>query len=238
MSVRLAILALSIPAALAVGCSADKGDDFGGSDTASSDGATAGGSLDDTGATDTGAPDEDTGPQLPPPAWFTMDADLNLTGGELTALTFHVLVWGEDTTAPLSCSSERSKLSFEPLELTPDPQILHWWSVTTEPESSDCLGAEALPEEFWFGLGEVHVDLLPALAGADLDEAEGIYGVYASIPTSGTTQPFCGGAASTACVYGYAATPQGFAGEAEPGDGVTVPDGNYDTVTVWFFPVE
>ncbi len=235
MSVRwLALLMLGIPA-LTLGCANRK---LAG---ASSDTGSGGGggavSSGDTAWVDTGSAGGGSGPGLPPPAWFTVDADLTIGDGELTGLALSVLVWGDDTSEAMSCSSERAVLSFEPMELTPDQQITRWWYIQTEPDSSSCLGAAALPEGFWLGLGGIHVDLLPALARAGLEGADGIYGVYASIPSDGEERSFCGGTAATACVYGYAATPEGLAGEAEPSEGGALADGSYDTVTAWFFPV-
>ncbi len=235
MSVRwLAFLMLGIPA-LALGC-VDPKLTGAYSDTGAGGGDGMAGSP-DTAGVDTGSEGGGSGTGLPTPAWFTVDADLTIGEGKLTALAVRVLVWGDDTSADMNCSSERTVLNFESMELTPDQQITRWWYVQTEPDSSDCLGAAALPEGFWLGLGAVHVDLLPALARAGLEDAGGIYGVYASIPSDGEERTFCGGTAATACVYGYAATPEGLAGDGAPTEGGALADGSYDTVTAWFFPV-
>jgi len=237
---QLLRIGLSIPALTAalilIGCGA-KNDDGATADTASPSGADGGTS--DTGADSTTADDSgDTGPGLPAPYWYGLDAEVSLTDGALVDATFRVRVSGQDTSLPVNCVGERALESAALLDIAPDPMIYQWWRIETAPDDGTCEGADALPTSFYLGLGELHIDVLPALTRAGLDAdavAPGLYSAYASIPGG---EAFCGGDTSDACVFGYAGTPTDFDEGAKAVTNAPLPDGLYGVTAAFYFPVE
>ena len=204
--------------ALLPGCtSVDYTGRFDSSDTATAADDTAGES--DTMSADSGAL---------PPAWYTVAATANLSGGLLTALTVtYTLVPETPADGPI-CESLRAPISAVDVP-SPDPAIYHWWLVELPQDDGACEGAEELPTTLLLGLGELHPDITRGLKDEAAQAAVGsLYGAY--VATVGVQED---GQAETIYIYGYAGTSTDLAGETIPVTAPPAPDGDYTLTPVY-----
>ena len=187
------------------------------SDTATAADDTAGES--DTMSADSGAL---------PPAWYTVAATANLSGGLLTALTVTTTLLPEEPADGPICESLRAPISAVDVP-SPDPAIYHWWLVELPADDGACEGDEELPTTILLGLGELHPDISAGLKDDDAQAAAGsLYGAY--IATAGVKED---GQAETIYIYGYAGTSADLSGETIPVTAPPAPDGDYTLSPVY-----
>lgn len=182
-------------------------------------------SADDT-ADDSDTMSADSGAQTP--AWYTVGATANLSGGALTALTVNYTLLPETPSDGPICESLRAPISAIDVP-SPDAAIYHWWLVELPQDDGACEGAEGLPTTLLLGLGALHPDIVAGLKDdADQAAAGSLYGAY--IATDGVGED---GQAEAIYVYGYAGTAADLAGETIPVTAPPAPDGDYSLTPVY-----
>ena len=169
------------------------------------------------------------------PVWYGLAGQLVMAKELVTTLEFEVQVFGDDVSGGPICSSMRTMQEGVALDGTPDESIFHWWRIVPSPDDGGCPEGDALPSEFYLGLGELHQDIHPAVVtdGNGSSTVNSLYGAYASLPG----QPSCGGTQDTACVFGYAGTKADFAAQADAQAKGPLADGTYTVVPAYLFPI-
>ncbi len=211
--------------------SADTADDaFHSSDTATT------GAEDDTagGADDTAAAN--------PPELYGIGGSLDVSKGLISGGVVTITFEDETRDIAFTCPEDRTIAAIEQQKTTPDDAIYTWVRLDLDASKDPCEGSTdvlATKEGLYLGLGELHPDLLPALAGSGFDTDKAptqLYGVYAAVPGEAT----CAGDSqgSSACVFGYGGTQANLDGLEDASTKAPLPDGTYLLHHVYLFDVD
>jgi hypothetical protein len=169
------------------------------------------GAAGDTGLGDTAEDggDDDSGESLPP-EWFTLEARLQVLGGEAVAdgaeVTFLAVAKDRQTVAcevPLVVSGVT-------IEAPDSAEVALWWAFTVEAADDACA---PLPTTIGLGVGELGADARAQLGAVGMDTvAESLFGAYLQVDGAGPS------------LYGWAGTESDAAGDdpatLPPPDGV------------------
>ena len=233
------ILAASGVLAVFFGC-ADYDLAKGSADTASAPGEDAdsgsAGSMDDTAASadDTAAVD--------PPELYGIGGSLEVSKGLISGGVVTLTFEDETRDIALTCPEDRTIAAVEQQKQTPDGAIFTWVRLDLDAAKDPCVGSTGVldsKEGLYLGLGELHPDLLPALAGAGFDTEAAptqLYGVYAAVPGEDTCAGDSQGA--SACVFGYGGTQANLDGLDDAATKAPLPDGTYLLQHVYLFDVD
>ena len=191
------------------------------------------GAEDDTAdaADDTAAPN--------PPELYGIGGTLDVVDGVITGGIVTVTFEDETRDLALTCAEDRAIVAVEQQKATPDPAVFSWVRLDFEAPKAPCDGSSdvlASKEGLYLGLGELHPDLLPALAGAGFDTDKAptqLYGVYAAVPGEATCAGDSQGA--SACVFGYGGTQANLDGLEDAAKKAPLPDGTYLLRHVYLF---
>jgi hypothetical protein len=193
----------------------------------SSDGSYASekGAYADTGGDGESADDNDTAVGFSEPAYWSMDAVLSLSEGELQEASLQASVLDQDLE---TLCAQTYAVEASSAEEVPHESVISWWELSPGEGEGDCADtALPLPAPLWIGVGALVADLEALLGPAELDTAsESLNGAYASFD-----------AGQTLYVYGVAGTDAAFEGSIEPATEAPLADGSWTLVPLFTFPL-
>jgi len=193
----------------------------------------------DTATDDALEPDEENAENSVAPAWFALDAEIQVLDGLTQSIGFTVRVYGDvPSDGELAgCSVSANVDLFASEATTPDPSITNWWSLNsiTFLEDWSCGEAEQLPILGAIGLGEFHPELRSRVLPLEISEpATFLYGFYASLSFDSSLSGFDSG---NPYILGYGSSESTLSQLEEVSlDGV-LPDGVYQLVGVFLLPI-
>lgn len=167
------------------------------------------------------------------PMWWRLDADLEVSAGQLSASGSEgtIQVLGDD--GSVLCSEQRRVASTDTIPIEPDPLIFTWWELEWGGGAGDCDGVadlSELPATIHVGVGEMHPEL-EAIAGhvRGLPEAGAgtLNGAYARVDDANPD----------VWVFGFAGDADAWLGTDGPATVSPLSDGMWSLRGAYSFPL-
>jgi hypothetical protein len=167
------------------------------------------------------------------PAWWRLDADLDLVDGLLSRERSQFTVAILDADGLILCEEDVRVASTDTVVARPEPELLTWWLVRFGEGTRTCAGiydVSRLPTEIELGVGDLHPEL-QAVAGL----VDGMPEAGAS--TLNAAYARVDGAVDDVWVYGFAGDDEAWLGVSGPATVAPLTDGAWTLRGIYSFPL-